>query len=135
MFKQFAGVKRLSAALGMIGVAAILAGVSPTPTHAATVVNQATGKITMLRVQDVGLGYGPAWDYIDVEAVIQLDSKPGKAFGFQLRSDGSQVARQSMLDFLKEAYLNDWSVTIYYLSDDAAPFKNNHRLIRAWVNK
>ena len=47
----------------------------------------AKGKLTLLRVHDVGSSYGPPTDRIDVEVVIWLDSKPGYAFGFQLRND------------------------------------------------
>ena len=55
-----------------------------------------SGKLSLLRVHDVGTGYGPATDFIDVEAIIWLDTKPGMAFGFQLRNDDNRPARQGM---------------------------------------
>jgi hypothetical protein len=35
-----------------------------------------TGRITFLRAHDVGTGFGPPDDLIDVEAVVKLDSRP-----------------------------------------------------------
>jgi hypothetical protein len=37
------------------------------------------GKITFLRVNEVGIGYGPASDKIDAEAIIKLDTAPDRA--------------------------------------------------------
>jgi len=44
----------------------------------------AEGLLTMLRVHDVGTGYGSSTDSLDVEVVIKLDSQPGKALGADL---------------------------------------------------
>ena len=92
----------------------------------------ASGKITLLRVHDVGTGYGPTADFIDVEAVIQLDTKPGSAFGFQLRNDNERVSREAMLNLLRDAFRNNWTVSIDYNID---PNKKNGVIIRAWVQK
>ena len=92
----------------------------------------ASGKITLLRVHDVGTGYGPTSDFIDVEAVIQLDTKPGSAFGFQLRNDNERVSREAMLNLLRDAFRNNWTVSIDYNID---PNKKNGIIIRAWVQK
>jgi len=46
----------------------------------------ATGHITMLRVHELGTGYGPGDDFIDGEVVIRLDSHVDRAFGLKLRS-------------------------------------------------
>jgi hypothetical protein len=48
-----------------------------------------TGLITLLRVNEVGTGYGPPDDFLDAEVIVWLDSEPEKAFGFQLRNGGS----------------------------------------------
>ncbi|HEX3819763.1 MAG TPA: hypothetical protein VHW45_05505 [Candidatus Sulfotelmatobacter sp.] len=93
----------------------------------------ASGKITLLRVHDLGTGYGPPSDFIDVEAVLWLDSQPGKAFGFQLRNDQFLPARQGMLDLLRDAFANNWNVSIDYLMP--AGHTNNFVLIRAWATK
>lgn len=93
---------------------------------------ESKGHITFLRVHDVGTGYGPPTDYIDVEVVIQLDSLPGKAFGFQLRNDNYLPARQGMLDLLREAFSNNFPVLIDY---NITPPKNNGVIIRVAVVK
>ena len=93
---------------------------------------QATGKITLLRVHDINTRYGPAGDNINAEVIIQLDSKPDNAFGFQLRSDGNGPAREGMLSLLRDAFANNWNVTIDY---DINPGKKNGILVRVWVKK
>ncbi|HTI07846.1 MAG TPA: hypothetical protein VL832_04790 [Puia sp.] len=92
----------------------------------------ATGKITMLRVHDVGTRYGPPQDQIDVEAVIQLDTQPGKSFGFQMRNDANALARQGMLALLRDAFIHNWTVRIDYSIEEP---KKNGIILRAWVNK
>jgi hypothetical protein len=93
----------------------------------------AVGKLTMLRVHDLGTGYGPPSDFIDVEVVIWLDSQPGKAFGFQLRNDANLPARQGMLDLLRDAFANNWIVNIDYLVVPSNT--NNFVLMRTWITK
>jgi len=90
------------------------------------------GRLTMLRVHDVGTKYGPPSDQIDVEVVIQLDSRPGMAFGFKLRSDTNALAHQGMLDLLRDALENQWVVNIDYSLDQD---KKNGVIIRTWVKK
>lgn len=91
-----------------------------------------SGKITSLRVHDVGTKYGPASDKIDVEVVITLNTEAGKAFGFQLRNDGNRPVRAGMLDLLRDAFNNNWTVNIDYKSN---PGKKNSVLIRVWLTK
>jgi hypothetical protein len=91
----------------------------------------AQGKIKMLRVHDVGTAYGPPSDRIDVEVVTTLDTQPGKAFGFQLRQDGNMAARQGMLDLLRDAYANNWTVSFDHITPAG---KNNGRIIRVWLS-
>lgn len=93
---------------------------------------EASGKLTLLRVQDVGSKYGPASDVIDVEVIAWLDSKPGMAFGFQLRTDANQAARQGMLDILRDAFKNGYTVTIDF---DIDPGKKNGVIKYAWITK
>ena len=47
-------------------------------------IQQSSGKLSLLRVHDVGTKYGPPTDQLDVEVVIQLQGN-NKAFGFQLQ--------------------------------------------------
>ena len=90
------------------------------------------GRLTLLRVHDVGTRYGPPSDQIDVEVVIHLDTQPGKAFGFKLRNDTNALAHQGMLDLLRDAFENNWVVSIDYHID---PGKKHGVIIRVWVSK
>ena len=78
---------------------------------------QSTGKLTFLRVHDVGTRFGPPADQIDVEAVMKLNTEPERAMGFQLRNDGQRVARQGMLDLLRDAFENNLTVVVDYNLD------------------
>jgi hypothetical protein len=113
------------------GLAAILwlAGAA-TPARADLL--EASGKVTLLRVHEVGSAYGPANDRIDVEVIVWLDTQAGKAFGFQLRDDANRPVRQGMLDLLRDAFRNNWIVTIDYNID---PGKKNGIIVRTWVTK
>lgn len=93
---------------------------------------QETGKLTMLRVHDVGTGYGPRSDFIDVEVVVRLNTASGKAFGFQLRNDDNRAARQGMLDVLRDAFNHNWTVTIDF---EITPPKKNGVIRRVALSK
>ena len=93
-------------------------------------VSESTGKITLLRVNDVGTGYGPPDDFIDAEVIVRLDSQPGKAFGFQLRRDANYQSHRSEFALLRRAFQIGRPVTIDY---DLAPGKNNGTIIRTWL--
>ncbi len=75
----------------------------------------AEGKVTLLRVHDVGTGYGPPTDFIDVEVVMWLDTMPGRAFGFQLRNDDKKNVGRGMLNLLRLAFNSGRSVHIDYV--------------------
>jgi hypothetical protein len=92
----------------------------------------ANGKISFLRVHDVGTGYGPPNDFIDVEVVTQLNTQAGKSFGFQLRNDGNRAAREGMLGLLRDAYNNNWTVSVDYNINAG---KNNGIIIRVMLTK
>jgi hypothetical protein len=92
----------------------------------------ATGKITLLRVHDVGTGYGPPSDFIDVEVVVRLNTSPDLAFGFQLRDDANRPARQGMVDLLRDAFNQNWTVSIDYEID---PEQSNGVIRRVWLTK
>ena len=87
---------------------------------------QVSGKITFLRVNDVGTGFGPPTDYLDTEIEVQLDSQPGKSFGFQLRADNEEYARNGMLGILRSAFRSNSTVVIDYYRTGT----NNGRMIR-----
>ncbi len=75
---------------------------------------QSTGKLTFLRVHDVGTAFGPPSDRIDTEVVAKLSTQPERAMGFQLRDDAKRPARQGMLDLLRDAFNHNWTVSIDY---------------------
>lgn len=84
------------------------------------------GKINLLRVHDVGTGYGPSNDYLNVEVVVKLDSEPTKAFGFQLRADTNEGTHKGMLDLLRDAFKRDQLIRLEYIRTS----RNNGRIIR-----
>jgi hypothetical protein len=90
------------------------------------------GKLTFLRGHDVGSGFGPPTDFIDVEVVTRLNSQPSKFFGFQLRNDTNGPARQGMLDLLRDGFNNNWTVCLDYF---LVPTKNNGVIIRVELTK
>jgi hypothetical protein len=93
---------------------------------------ESSGKLTFLRAHDVGTGWGPPTDFIDVEVVAKLNSLPTQAFGFQLRNDAERVTRQGMLSLLRDAFNNNWTVTLDYNID---PGKTNGIIIRVALTK
>ncbi|MDJ0618015.1 MAG: hypothetical protein QNJ63_14935 [Calothrix sp. MO_192.B10] len=95
-------------------------------------IKQSSGKLTLLRVHNVGTKYGPPADQIDAEVIIRLNSQPGKAFGFKLRQDSNALVHQGMLDVLRDAFFRNTNVTIDY---DIESGKKNGRIIRVWVSK
>ena len=93
----------------------------------------AMGHITMLRVHELGTGYGPGDDFIDGEVVIRLDSDSGRAFGLKLRSEDDRLAaRQGMLDLLRDGFNHDWIVSVDFLVESG---KNNGEIVRVWLTK
>jgi PhoD-like phosphatase len=87
----------------------------------------ARGRISLLRVHDPGGGFGPTTDRIDGEVIVQLESEPSRAFGFQLRRDANLPVRRRMLALLRDAFAHDRPVEIDYLR--TGPL--NGQLIRA----
>jgi len=96
------------------------------------VLSTSCGNVTFLRVNDVGGGFGPANDFIDVEVVTKLTTEPAKAMGFQLRTDNSGPARKGMLDLLRDALNNNWRVCLDY---SIVPNRNNGVIIRVALTK
>lgn len=107
-------MKSTSSATTAFLLAALLGGAGA----AGAALLEQQGKVTFLRVHDVGTGFGPPGDQIDVEVVFQLDTQPLKSFGFQLRNDAERAARQGMLDLLRDAFNRGWTVIVDYNIDD-----------------
>jgi len=74
-----------------------------------------SGKLKMLRVHNLGTKYGPPDDQLDVEVVVQLDTAPGKGYGFRLRQGASSTAQRMMLDELRSAFRRDKKVRLEYV--------------------
>ena len=75
----------------------------------------AEGKLSLLRVHDVGTKYGPPTDQLDVEVVALLETEPGKSFGFRLRADQDEQARRGMFGQLRQAFNMGSRVRIDYV--------------------
>jgi hypothetical protein len=77
---------------------------------------QATGgRIELLRVHDVGSGFGPPTDQLDAEVIVLLDSEPEKAFGFKLRPGADERVARGMLDLLRAAFERDVRVHLEFI--------------------
>lgn len=95
---------------------------------------QSTGRVVFLRAHEVGTGFGPPADQIDVEVVVRLDTVPDRALGFRLRNDANRHAHRAMFDLLRDAFEHGFSTTIdYHLDVDAG--ENNGLAIRAWLTR
>jgi hypothetical protein len=99
---------------------------------AAPVLLESQGLLTFLRVHDLGTDFGPPDDLLNVEVVAQIDSEPGKSFGFQLRNDKFRPSREGQLDLLRDAFNNNWTVLLDYF---IVPGKENGVLFRTAVIK
>jgi hypothetical protein len=95
-----------------LGARASQVAITATPRPAVLLAR--TGTITFLRVHDVGTGFGPPTDSIDVEAVIKLNTAPTEAYGFQLRNDRHRPSHEGMLDLLRDAFFHNREVSIDY---------------------
>ena len=73
-----------------------------------------SGRLTLLRVHEVGTGYGPAIDPIEGELIVSLDSTPGSAFGYPLRADNKETVGRAMLDELRNAFRRSSTVHLEY---------------------
>jgi len=79
---------------------------------------QSSGRITFLRVNEVGGRFGPNNDFIEAEVIFKLDSDENRAFGFMLRADSNLPVREAMLDLLRDAFNNNWVVTTDFEIED-----------------
>jgi hypothetical protein len=95
---------------------------------------QKQGKVTLLRVHDLGTRYGPPTDEIDAEVVIWLSTTQAQneAYGFQLRNDNNGPSRKGMLNILRDAFNLNWTVTT---DVDLPDGKKNGIIRRVWITK
>jgi len=92
----------------------------------------ADGKVSLLRVHELGTAYGPATDSIDVEVVFQLSTLPRITIGFKLRVDADQAVHAAMLDLLRDAFTFGWTVHVDY---EIGAGKVNGTLLRLWLTR
>ncbi len=93
---------------------------------------QSSGKLTFLRVHNVGSKFGPPADQIDVEVVFKISTHPNRAMGFRLRNNDNRPVRQGMLDLLRDAFNNNWTAVVDYDLDTG---KKNGVAIRIALKK
>jgi len=92
-----------------------------------------SGKIVLLRVNEVGDSVGHPPDAINAEVIVQLDTHKSGAFsGFQLRDDANMPAHQGMLDLLRDAFNNGWRA---HFDHEVPAGKTIGTIIRVWVTK
>ena len=70
------------------------------------------GKVSLIRVNEIGTGYGPPADFMDTDVEVWLDTQPGRAFGFQLRQDAEEADHAGMLKLLRDAFDNNRPVQL-----------------------
>jgi hypothetical protein len=92
------------------------------------------GKITFLRVQEVGGKFGGQGDQIDVDVATKLSTHPDRAMGFKLRVDDNRLAHQGMLDLLRDAFASSSTVSLDY-SIDLEAGKHNGTILRVTLLK
>ncbi len=81
-------------------------------------------ELESLQVRPIGWQYGPPQDRIDSEVIITVRGEPQNAYGFQLRKDDNEKTHAGMLDLLRDAFNNDWTVYVEYNIDYEAGKKN-----------
>ena len=74
-----------------------------------------SGRLTFLRVHDVGTGWGRPPNELDAEVILMLDSDPGLAFGFQLRPGNEADTRSAMLALLRAALVENGVVSLDFV--------------------
>jgi hypothetical protein len=97
-------------------------------------IRTAIGKLAYLRVHELGSGFGPGFDFIDVEAVIGIQGTEG-GFGFTLRNNDQRFAHQGMLDLLRDVFNSDTVVEVEYTVDPGEFGKNNGTILRVTRRK
>jgi hypothetical protein len=100
----------------------------------ATEIRTAIGELAYLRVHEVGSGFGPQSDYIDVEVVCGVRGHEG-GFGCTLRQDTLGPAHAGMLDLLRDAFNQDTIIEIEYTVDPGEFGKANGTILRVTRRK
>ena len=70
------------------------------------------GKIATLRVNEVGVAYGPPRDRLEAEIIVTLKEHPENALGFTLRADRDRAVHEGNLKLLRDAFAGDITVNL-----------------------
>lgn len=73
------------------------------------------GKLSFLRIHDVGGKYGPPNDILDTEIIVKLDTDSRMAFGLQLRPGNLEITQTGMLNQLRDAFKKDFKIRLEYV--------------------
>src|SRR3569832_193592 len=74
---------------------------------------EAKGKVALYRVQIQGLEFGKDKHKADAEALVPLDSAPDDVYVIRLHEDSPPI-NKVMADTLRDAFLSQSNVTLYY---------------------
>ena len=97
-------------------------------------IRTAIGKLAFLRVHELGSGFGPPSDFLDVEVVIGIHGAQG-GFGCTLRNDNNRFAHHGMLDVLRDAFNQDSVVEVEYTVDPGEFGKANGTILHVTRRK
>jgi len=74
---------------------------------------EAKGLINLYRAQMQGLEIGEGQEKLDAEILISLDTDPARVFGVRLHENSPPI-NKVIADTLREAYMKNVPVTLYY---------------------
>ncbi|MFV2105153.1 hypothetical protein [Micromonospora sp. LOL_015] len=90
-----------------------------------------TGKVSFLRVHDLGGGYGPPDDHIDGELIARVSGRPAHAFGTTLRTDSRLPSHEGMLALLRDGLVHASTIDTAVEYDlDTVAGRENGRIMR-----
>jgi hypothetical protein len=101
-------------------------------------IRNVSGRISLLRVHEAGSKYGPPNDELDADVIVQLNTHPDRAFGFQLRNDSNGLVHQGMLQMLMEAYRHNWEISLAFWEYSKLGYSNKKKncpLFRVWLRR
>jgi hypothetical protein len=91
-----------------------------------------SGNLFFLRAHELGTGFGPDDDHIDVELVARIDAEPEHSFGAELRDNDARPSHEGMLALLRDGFNHGWETTVEYDLDEG---RRNGILIRVELRK
>jgi hypothetical protein len=74
------------------------------------------GVVKLIRLNEVGSGYGPHFDRLDMELILAVDSYPDLVIGLPMRGGPAEAVHWSMLTSLRAAFRRGSRVRLEYLT-------------------